>query len=178
VSGSVVTVDGDGATTGARLFAGGDLASLDRTVSHAIGSGTRAARAIHARLSGVATGRFVETRAWTEGRASHVVAFDEINVDHLRRAPRAVRPELPAPSRTGSFAEVVGGLDGAAATAEARRCFTCGHCITCDVCFLSCPDMAIGRLDDGYRISLEHCKGCGVCSFECPRGALCMENER
>ena len=58
------------------------------------------------------------------------------------------------------------------------RCFTCGHCVGCDNCFIFCPDMAVSRVDGGYRISTDHCKGCGLCIEECPRGSLHMVSER
>jgi NADPH-dependent glutamate synthase beta subunit-like oxidoreductase len=174
----IVAVDRNGATSCGRVFAGGDAASARRTVTDAIGAGTRAARAIHVALSGQSLERRQPSPSWSADAPGHVVDFSEINVAYFRSLRRAGRRERSASSRMTSFEEAVGGLDEAAARLEMERCFTCGHCIGCDNCYLFCPDMAIARVNGGYRISAEHCKGCALCVEECPRGALQMVNER
>lgn len=160
--------DSRGAAGGLLLFAGGDMASRERTVTHAIGSGTRAARAIDALLSG--------SRALRERPAS-AVPFPRINTYAFTRARRLTRWERLPDARVGSFIEVVGGVFERAARDEASRCFSCGHCTGCDVCLTVCPDIAIARANGGYRVANEHCKGCGLCARECPRGALAMSDE-
>jgi NADPH-dependent glutamate synthase beta subunit-like oxidoreductase len=177
VAGGIVAINGGGETSARRIFAGGDLAGRERTVSHAIGSGTRAARAIHARLAGADIGRFVAPHAWVTPASEHTVAFSEIGAHAFPRARRAEERERSPLDRASSFAEVVDTLDERAARLEAERCFTCGRCTHCDTCFLVCPDIAIARVDGSYRISDEHCKGCGLCARECPRGALHMQAE-
>lgn len=167
-----------GATPDPRLFAGGDATSSHRTVADALGAGTRAARAIHASLSSERRAAYAAPHAGAELRPDHVVAAVEIGRHHFAPAPRAQRAERPAAARLASFVEVVHGLGEPAARAEAARCFTCGRCIDCDTCLAVCPDMAISRAGDAYRVSLEHCKGCGLCAAECPRGALAMVSER
>jgi NADPH-dependent glutamate synthase beta subunit-like oxidoreductase len=167
----------DGVTPVPKVFAGGDLVSAQRTVTHAIGAGTRAARRIHELLSG-ALPEAPHVHAGAVALPGHVVGFGEINVAYFRRGLRAERPERPAGSRTGSFEEVVLGLPADLARREAARCFGCGRCVQCDNCFLYCPDMAVHRLDGGYVISDDHCKGCGLCVEECPRGAMQMVSER
>jgi NADPH-dependent glutamate synthase beta subunit-like oxidoreductase len=167
-----------GATSDPRVFAGGDATSSHRTVADALGAGTRAARAIHASLSGERRVPFVAPHAGAELRREHVVAAVEIGRHQFALAPRAQRSERPAAARVASFVEVVHGLGEAAARAEAARCFTCGRCIDCDICLGVCPDMAISRAGEAYHVSLEHCKGCGLCAAECPRGALAMVSER
>jgi NADPH-dependent glutamate synthase beta subunit-like oxidoreductase len=175
--GGLIGADRDGATSSGRVFAGGDAASGLRTVAHAIGAGTRAARRIHARLSGqVATSP--PGSVWAMPAADHLVDFAEINRHDFQPLRRAERWERPVVDRLGCFAEVVEGLEPAAAQAETARCFTCGHCVGCDNCLDVCPDMAVSRADGGYRISAAHCKGCGLCVEECPRGALHMVNDR
>jgi 2-oxoacid:acceptor oxidoreductase delta subunit (pyruvate/2-ketoisovalerate family) len=174
----LVEAPADGSNPAQRVFAGGDAASSQRTVTHAIGAGTRAARQIHEILSG-AVPAAPAPHPGAVAVPGHVVAFSEVNLDYFPRGERAERPERPAGGRISSFAEVVEGLDAGAARAETARCFTCGHCVDCDTCLLYCPDMAVSRRDDGgYRISSEHCKGCGLCVHECPRGALQMVSER
>lgn len=168
----------DGVTPVDRLFAAGDAASLSRTVSHAIGGATRAARAIHARLSGQSLRPFSPAMPHAVARPDHGVAFSEINVHRFPRLPQNVRREAAPVTRVRSFAEVVDGLAEPEARAEAQRCFTCGRCTVCDTCLMVCPDMAIARANGGYRLAAEHCKGCGLCVRECPRGALAMVDER
>jgi NADPH-dependent glutamate synthase beta subunit-like oxidoreductase len=176
-AGHLVAVDGDGATSTPGVFAGGDLASPRRTVAHAVGSGTRAARAIHARLADDPDDATAAPAAGTEARA-YVVAPDRVDRSVFPAARRAVRWDRLPHERVQAFIEVVGGLTERAALAEAERCFSCGRCVTCDRCLAACPDMAITRTDGAYRVALEHCKGCGLCVAECPRGALEMADER
>jgi NADPH-dependent glutamate synthase beta subunit-like oxidoreductase len=174
----VVVVAVDGATSVPRVFAGGDVASRQRTVADAIGAGTRAARAIHAALGGAApVAAPAGLHAWAEARPAHVVAPGQLNVDHLVPGRRAARRERLPDARVASFDEVVNGLDEADARAEAARCATCGHCIGCDNCRVFCPDIAVARVGNEYRIDAAHCKGCGLCVAECPRGAMAMVEE-
>lgn len=175
-----VTVDGAGATSQPRLYAGGDLTPGPRSVAHAVGSGTRTARAIHRLLSRDDSGPAALPGA--EGRSGRAVEFQEINLASFPRGARARRRERDPIKRVASFVEVVQGFVEAQARAEARRCFSCGTCTGCDTCLLVCPDVAIRRLDSGlaptYQVLTEYCKGCGLCASECPRGALVMVPER
>lgn len=53
-----------------------------------------------------------------------------------------------------------------------------GKCIKCGVCYISCPDIAIGWKEDGYPEWLTYyCKGCGICSHECPTSAISLVEE-
>ena len=75
--------------------------------------------------------------------------------------------------RATTFDPVEASLGVEQAQAEAARCFKCGTCVECDVCYHLCPDLAISRRPGGgYVIDLAHCKGCGVCAQECPRSAM------
>jgi NADPH-dependent glutamate synthase beta subunit-like oxidoreductase/ferredoxin len=58
---------------------------------------------------------------------------------------------------------------------EASRCFSCGICSQCGVCWVFCPDIAIGNSSGNYEVLLDYCKGCGICAAECPAGVLEME---
>ncbi|NLM52676.1 MAG: FAD-dependent oxidoreductase [Firmicutes bacterium] len=60
---------------------------------------------------------------------------------------------------------------------EAARCFSCGHCNQCGLCWLFCPDLAIQSREHNFAILLDYCKGCGICAQECPAGVLEMEEE-
>lgn len=154
-NGALIATDAYGATAAEGVFAGGDAASLQRFVTHAIGMGKRAALEIHRRLSG-------EAAAPPEARAP--VPFSAINTWYHARAPRAE-----------------GGREAAAqieqALAEATRCFSCGECTHCDNCFTACPDMAVRHVNGGYAIDEKYCKGCGLCVAECPTGSVAMREE-
>ena len=93
------------------------------------------------------------------------------------RQARATSAHLDAAARVASSDEVQLPLDVASALAEATRCYSCGTCIRCDTCVVVCPDLAVVRTDDGYRVLGDYCKGCGLCVRECPTGAMDMIEE-
>ena len=166
--GALLWTDGAGATSAARVFAGGDLASGARYVTEAIGMGLRAAREIDRRLQG---------RAAAAGGAASTLPLQAINTFYYPAAERAQGARLDAGERLRLQAEVELGLREEQALAEAARCFSCGHCILCDNCFHYCPDMAIRRVPGGYEVDGDYCKGCGLCVAECPTGSIAMREE-
>jgi Pyruvate/2-oxoacid:ferredoxin oxidoreductase delta subunit len=172
---------GPGQMTGAPgVFAGGDVAPAQRSVTAAIGQGRTAAQGIDAWFRSAAPA--------TERDAAEPVPFDKLNTWYYSDAPHAVRPRLDAARRTADFSEIVGGLDADTALYEARRCLSCGNCFGCDNCYGVCPDNAVlkivgahGAVDPsayGYAIDLDYCKGCGLCVSECPAGAIVMIPEQ
>jgi NADPH-dependent glutamate synthase beta subunit-like oxidoreductase len=202
VSGSV-TIDELGATRAAGIWAGGDVAGIDRTVSDALGSGKVAAagidRALRSQrgepvppLDSVAelrwSGGNISMARWrgddpirrTDAR-NEVVDFTALNTAHFAHAPRQREHGDGAASGTRAldFAEVNPGLTWQQALEEARRCFNCAVCNQCELCLIFCPDVAIARQPGGtgFDIDLSYCKGCGVCAMECPRGAIVMTRE-
>ena len=153
--GGLVWTGAGGATSVEGVFAGGDAASLQRFVTHAIGMGRRAAIGID---------RWLQGEPASQPAAEKAVGRAEINTFYHPRAPR-VPGNRDAAERTAD------------ALAEAARCYSCGECTFCDNCFKYCPDMAVQRLLGGYAIAADYCKGCGLCVRECPTGALAMEEE-
>ncbi|PZF78180.1 glutamate synthase [Aestuariivirga litoralis] len=152
------------------IFAGGDMAPSERTVTVAVGHGKKAARHIDAWLRGTQL----------EPAPRHELAsFDRLNTWYYEDAPATVRPMLEAARRIDSFTEVQGGLDETNALYEARRCLSCGNCFECDNCYGICPDNAVIKLGPGqrFRIDYDYCKGCGLCAAECPCGAIDMVPE-
>jgi 2-oxoacid:acceptor oxidoreductase delta subunit (pyruvate/2-ketoisovalerate family) len=170
----VVKVGPDFMTGHPGIFAGGDMVPAERTVTVAIGHGKKAARAIDAWLRHAT---YVEPRT-----APSLATYDVLNTWYYSDAPATVRPTLELARRTGTFDEVVGGLDESTALFEARRCLSCGNCFDCDNCYGVCPDNAIRKVVDGdevhYEIDYDYCKGCGLCVAECPSGAITMRPER
>jgi 2-oxoacid:acceptor oxidoreductase delta subunit (pyruvate/2-ketoisovalerate family) len=170
----VVEVDDRMMTGCPGVFAGGDAAPSQRSVTVAIGHGKRAARYMDAWL------RRAEAAADAPAEVRTPVPFDALNTWYYSDAPHAVRPRLDAARRTADFTEVVGGLDAETALYEARRCMSCGNCFGCDNCYGVCPDNAVRKIDGahGYEIDYDFCKGCGLCVSECPAGAIVMVPEQ
>lgn len=155
--------------TGGPIFAGGDFATNEGTVSAAIGSGRRAALRIHATLLDELPDEHVP---------APVAGPDQILKAAFAHAPQQHGPEEPPELRSGSFVEVRHGLgalpDAEAARHEAARCFSCGVCNDCNRCVEHCPEGILTHDRSGYKFNFDYCKGCGVCAEECPRGVISM----
>jgi NADPH-dependent glutamate synthase beta subunit-like oxidoreductase len=153
------------------IFAAGDVATNDRTVTHAIGMGKKAARSINAYLNG---------RVYSKGEKHEIAKFEDMHPWYYTDAPKTVRQELEVARRTNTFDEVQHGLTEENAIFEARRCLSCGNCMECDNCYGVCPDSAVIKLGPGkgYEFNYDYCKGCGVCAQECPCGHIKMIPEQ
>jgi NADPH-dependent glutamate synthase beta subunit-like oxidoreductase len=171
VDDGVVTIDPLTMATGRPgLFAAGDVAPGERSVTVAVGHGRRAAAGIDAYLSS----RTVPMPAPVD-----LATYEALNTWYFEDAPRQHRPRLEQVRRQSTFEEVVQDLDAGTALYEARRCLSCGGCISCDNCFALCPDNAVMKLgpEKAYVVDLDYCKGCGLCVEECPTGSMMMEPE-
>jgi 2-oxoacid:acceptor oxidoreductase delta subunit (pyruvate/2-ketoisovalerate family) len=171
-----------GRTTDDRVFAGGDVATGYGTVTHAVGSGKRAALAIDRFLRGEEISEFppLDRNVSARPRAvdSTVVKPEDINLDYFEEIPRPAQPQIPPKVRVKNFAEVNLGFSEETLREEAVRCFSCGTCNECDNCLIFCPDAAVLRSENtAYVFNYDYCKGCGVCSEECPRDVIVMEEE-
>ncbi len=170
IENGVVKVGPDMMTGRAGVFAGGDMAPSERTVTVAVGHGKKAARCVDAYLRGA---------IYTAPHKHALASFDRLNAWYYEDAPATVRPVLEAVRRVENFEEVVGGLDETNALYEARRCLSCGNCFECDNCYGVCPDNAVIKLGSGkrFKFDYDYCKGCGLCAQECPCGAIEMVAE-
>jgi NADPH-dependent glutamate synthase beta subunit-like oxidoreductase/Pyruvate/2-oxoacid:ferredoxin oxidoreductase delta subunit len=166
--GALLKVDGGQSTGIDRVYAGGDVASLARFVTEAVGMGKRAAVEIDRvlRAEGDAT-------AANEG----IVPLQAINTFYYPKQARAAERRLDATQRRASGTEVQLGFAIEQALAETERCFSCGTCILCDNCVSYCPDLAVKRENGGYVVLTDYCKGCGLCVKECPTGSMKMLEE-
>lgn len=200
MQGGTIRVTPLGATSRTALFAGGDLLEEPHTVAYALGSGKRAAIGIDHYLRMLAgedadsvevgelrlgpEGNLSMTR-WLEddpvlrvNPANEVVRIADLNMaqfTHIRRSEDVLRP---AWETRHDFGEANLGLAPDDAVAEAKRCFNCAVCNSCEVCLIFCPDVSISRREDGrFDIAYDYCKGCGLCAAECPRGAITMTRE-
>ena len=161
---------GERMMTGQRgVFAGGDMAPSERTVTVAVGHGKKAARCIDAYLT---------RRVFAPPRSTSSRASTGSTPGTTTDAPRDARgPCSRRCAGVATFEEVVRGLDETNALYEARRCLSCGNCFECDNCYGVCPDNAVIKPGpDGapYAFDLDYCKGCGLCATECPCGAIEM----
>lgn len=170
IESGVVKVGPDMMTGRKGVFAGGDMAPSERTVTVAVGHGKKAARYIDGYLRG---------DAYAPAEKHGLASFDRLNTWYYEDAPATVRPMLDAARRIDTFQEVTGGLDETNALYEARRCLSCGNCFECDNCYGVCPDNAVIKLGAGnrFQFNYDYCKGCGLCAAECPCGAIDMVPE-
>ncbi len=191
--GIVLTHTG-GRTSVDGIFAGGDFASRERTVAHAIGSGKRAAIALDCYLKKEDPERVIQSLLVGYGpsmsifpyfhpgersRSSHVVTFDDLNLDYFEKAKRVEEAKYLLPERTKGFFEVTSSLTERTASEEADRCFNCGTCNECETCYTFCPDASIlkGIKSLSHQVDYDFCKGCGICFVECPRKAISLKEE-
>ncbi|MCP3902934.1 MAG: hypothetical protein GY715_04795, partial [Planctomycetes bacterium] len=146
------------------VFAAGDLASNEGTVTAAIGSGRRAAFHVHQTFTG-------EQLLPDPHDDSDVARSDSLSVHLFHQHGADDGETVPARDRRLTYEEVHTGLTD---TSEAARCLSCGICNECDRCVTYCPDGVIKRVGHEFIFDYEYCKGCGVCAAECPRQIIFM----
>ena len=194
--GGVVEADRMGQTTHLRFFAGGDIIDIPHTVTHAIGSGKRAAVAIDRFLRGIENDKDSPDQftwgesgtinlAWLKGTSLfcrrnpslEVVDYTDMNPFYFDCLPGVKTKRIPVDERLKGFQEVSEPFSEEEVISEARRCFNCGSCTECGNCCIFCPENSIKRDPDGYGYvaDMDFCKGCGICVNECPRGAMTMK---
>jgi thioredoxin reductase len=126
------------------VWLAGDCATGEGTVTHAIGSGRKAALAALASLAGTAL---------EPADSRPPVPPAQILISHFDPVPPQRNRQLAPAVRRTSFEEIDLGPAG---PEEAARCFSCGHCTHCDTCLVYCPEGVISRRGDGL------CGRCGV----------------
>ncbi len=172
-AGGLLKTDAQLATSQSGVYAGGDMVSMARFVTEAIGMGQHAAHEIAFALEQRHSGAAVRPAAGNEA----LVNLQAISTFYHPKQARAQTLLLDAAERLSRDAEVQLGLELEQALAESERCFSCGTCIFCDNCVVYCPDMAVKRVEAGYTVLTDYCKGCGVCVKECPTGSMAMQEE-
>jgi NADPH-dependent glutamate synthase beta subunit-like oxidoreductase len=146
------------------VFAVGDLATNDGTVTAAIGSGRRAALHVHHTFTG-------EQLLPPAHEASDVIGAEEMHMHLFERCGKQESNALDPSARILSYDEVHEGLPD---TTEAKRCLSCGVCNECDKCITYCPEGVLKRNGHEFVFDYSYCKGCGVCAAECPRNVIYM----
>jgi len=139
-----VEADSDtGRTSLPGLFAGGDVATGPSTVIDAIAAGHRAARGIHAYLTGQDGVPSLRKR---EGFETELVVPTLTAVTFDRISPRTI-----AGRARKSFKEVERTLSERNAVTEASRCLRCGPCEECVQCHVQCPRRQISLTLPGSK---------------------------
>ncbi len=187
---------GTAATNVEGVFAGGDSVGGKAFVADAIAGGKLGALAVFCFLEGKDMGQEIQKhQIGIQGSFSFqhfmgsktypvdlkkIVPFDKIDTLCFPYGSRHNNPEaLSAEEGLKAFGEVLGGVPPARMEEEISRCFKCGTCTQCDLCFLTCPDLSIRKAGkDGYSLKREYCKGCGICVSTCPGQVIEMGNGR
>jgi NADPH-dependent glutamate synthase beta subunit-like oxidoreductase/Pyruvate/2-oxoacid:ferredoxin oxidoreductase delta subunit len=134
------------------IFSAGDAVTGPSTVAGAIFSGREAALDLFSLLEqGKERNEGIRIASSLTGK-EETVGFESLNSALYSRQKRLDLPEE-----------------------EAGRCFSCGLCSKCGVCWIFCPDLSVDGLSGDYEFLLDYCKGCGICVTECPTGVLTME---
>jgi len=163
--------DPETGVVGENVFAAGDLVSGPATVVEAIAAGRKTARSIDQYL----TGDEIEPEVPLE----EPVKAEEINIKYYEPEERAKALELKSEERTKSLdKDETLSISPKEVESEAHRCFSCGYCRACAICWIFCPDVSIELTDNGTPdFDYDYCKGCGICSNECPCGVITMQRE-
>ncbi|HET8744200.1 MAG TPA: FAD-dependent oxidoreductase [Ramlibacter sp.] len=164
----LLRVDAQQATAVPGVWAGGDVASMARFFSEAVGMGKRAAIDIDRALRGAER---VPAQPMAPPR------LDEIATWYYPATARARPQRLGVEQRLAGSEEVQLALSPEEVQSEASRCFSCGTCTSCDNCFQFCPDLAVTHGPEGYGVLADYCKGCGLCVRECPTGSMVLQEE-
>lgn len=149
----------------APVFPAGDLLTNEGTVTAAIGCGRDMALMLHEKFSG--------EKLYSEPPSiKTVIRADQIRMQHFGIHRPHNENVLPLAERKTSFDEVNKGLED---IEEAKRCFSCGVCNSCDRCVTFCPDGVMRREGKNIIIDYDYCKGCGICVSECSRAVIYMK---
>jgi heterodisulfide reductase subunit A len=162
-----VVTDDTGQTSDDHIFAGGDVVTGAATVVEAIARGRKAAKYVHAKLTGA-----IETES-----EERVITMSDINEAYFTPTKQVATAHVSLEKMKDRFSEVKQGLTEGEIQEELGRCMSCGVCNGCDICWMFCPDAAISRENGVYTINYDYCKGCLICQQECPRGVISSERE-
>jgi NADH-quinone oxidoreductase subunit F len=188
--GVIEILQGTAATNIEGVFAGGDGAGANAFVAEAIASGKVGALAVFCYLEGKEINQEMQNLRIGDRPPfsfqhiidpghypvdlKKVVPYDKINTLCFPHGVRNHNPDKPM-SKEGmkNFNEGTGGIDPARMPAEIDRCFKCGTCTRCDLCFLLCPDISISKEGrERYTIRDDYCKGCALCASSCPGNVI------
>jgi NADPH-dependent glutamate synthase beta subunit-like oxidoreductase/bacterioferritin-associated ferredoxin/Pyruvate/2-oxoacid:ferredoxin oxidoreductase delta subunit len=155
--GERIDTDPWGRTSIPKVFAGGDIATGNGTVAHAIGSGRSAASAIATYLLGESGPHVPLERP--------VAAAAAMNFDYWEVIPRQKPSRIGKSKAISSFDEICKTISKKGAESEAARCEHCGvspefqadTCRGCNNCSSRCPSYAIElrKLETPYTVKVD-----------------------
>ncbi|MEA3347550.1 MAG: 4Fe-4S binding protein, partial [Pseudomonadota bacterium] len=160
------------------IIKAGDFAHGAASVAEALASGRRAAETILLQLD---ITPFLSSKK--EPKNPAVIESEQLHLDYYSKKPAISVPELDCRIRKENFSEIRQGLSQEQMKSEIERCFHCGSCTACGICWFFCPDVAIAinredsESDTQVLFDYDHCKGCGQCAVVCPRGVIEMEED-
>ena len=159
------------------IIKAGDFDHGAASVAEALASGRRAAKTILEQL------RITPSVDISKDSDPVVVENEQLHLEYYNRKPAVSVPELDPQIRKENFSEIRQSLSEEQMKSEIERCFHCGSCTTCGICWFFCPDVAIAidkeESDPNKRVlfDYDHCKGCGQCAVVCPRGVIELEED-
>ncbi len=133
-------------------LATGDAATGPQNIALAIAGGRLAARYLVEHFFGKETWQTVFQSDEPQEKAAPVVGYEQISPHYYPLRGKQSQPQD-----------------------EAERCFSCGLCSRCGLCWFFCPDVSVEKESGQFEFLLDYCKGCGICAAECPAGVLEMK---
>jgi formate dehydrogenase (NADP+) beta subunit len=174
--GAIIVQDDTGITDIKGVFAAGDVVTGPMSVVEAMGSGRKAADAIHRYFRGL-PGKLIDNRI-------SLRSLDDSVAELIQKSERQQAPVLPIERRKNTFDEVDHGFDQDQACREALRCLNCGagatvdaNCAACLNCQRICPFGIPVPGRDSAEIDISQCQACGICATECPASAISLKDE-
>jgi NADPH-dependent glutamate synthase beta subunit-like oxidoreductase len=149
------------------VFSGGDNVNLDIAIT-AIAHGREAAESIH----GMVTGEYPESNT------KPLITADKMYMAYYEKVDRLATHSIGVEERMKSLdAEIMQTWSMDEATAEAKRCMSCGECFDCGNCWSFCQDNAVVKplvKGEPYKFKMDFCNGCKKCAENCPCGYIEM----
>mgnify|MGYP001477816724 CR=1 FL=1 len=150
------------------LWTGGDVLGLG-IATQAISQGRAAAEKLHAQLRNLKL---------EDVKAQEPITTELVKTDLFSEKAAGALPRRPLQEwLTKPDVEIDQTLSEEQFLAEATRCFSCGLCSGCELCWMYCNAVAFTRVDQPkpgsyFELSLDVCEGCGKCLHGCPSGFL------
>lgn len=166
-------------TTGAGVFACGEVVTGPGSAIASIATGHEVAQSIHRYLQGVDIAADRTPRPVPVFPKHEAAQLDGVESERLRATMSMADPI----QRVTDFRPIESGLENGGSQHEAARCLRCCSevCVGCTFCARTCPDLAItvervdtpgARCVTRYDLDLTKCCFCGLCAEQCPTMAL------